>query len=582
MGDNGDAATEKADAVRRPSPTPSECCTPEEKDILSTEDVARSLMEKLKNLSGESSTDDDLSSGYEGESDSSESSAFGSDSESEDLDLDSEDSDLDSEDEQTSKRVSGSKSLCSSNGEDENQEIDQKKLAMPVTENTTVSNKSMNVSETGDDNATEAETHGIDPETQSIAEIENPIDSSVPTVPENLSEKMTISPTTIPPKDEDNFYFMNKEGEFQCKLCTNNTSKTVGGIKIHISRTHKVQKSLTLAPKMFCWKCKKEIKRDKQSEAGKCVECEGMEHYKCCSINKKYILQFKDGSLPFKCGRCCIPGIEVPSLDIRSTISTTKINTGRIEKADSSSNLTKSSCSTNHPENSSKDIINNNEKLQKDNILLASELRSVMDKEAQMDMKMKLLISDNNKQYLQIQELEKQIDVFQRQERSLADEKERATETHQDTIKRCNLLVLENEKAKEVALEVQNVMVNAIREANLLSFKKDIEIQRLEKENEKWKAENATYKELLSPEATAQRSSLLTVNQSHRGILKSSEIPLADAIQNHNTEVDEDEITRITNDNTERNSQSLCDQDNIESEGNATYIGKENVRYCQI
>ena len=34
-------------------------------------------------------------------------------------------------------------------------------------------------------------------------------------------------------------------------------------------------------------------------------------------------------------------------------------------------------------------------------------------------MKMKLLISDNNKQYLQIQELEKQIDVFQRQERSL-------------------------------------------------------------------------------------------------------------------------------------------------------------------
>ena len=113
MGDNGDAATEKADAVRRPSPTPSECCTPEEKDILSTEDVVRSLMEKLKNLSGESSIDDDLSSGYEGESDSSESSAFGSDSESEDLDLDSEDSDLDSEDEQTSKRVSGSKSLCS-------------------------------------------------------------------------------------------------------------------------------------------------------------------------------------------------------------------------------------------------------------------------------------------------------------------------------------------------------------------------------------------------------------------------------------------------------------------------------------
>ena len=42
----------------------------------------------------------------------------------------------------------------------------------------------------------------------------------------------------------------------------------------------------------------------------------------------------------------------------------------------------------------------------------------------------------------------------------------------------------------------------------MLSFEKDKEIERLEKDNEKWKAENRTYKELLSPDASYQRANL--------------------------------------------------------------------------
>ena len=322
----------------------------------------------------------------------------------------------------------------------------------------------------------------------------------------DIPELPGTSPKTIPPATEANYYTENKETkEFQCKLCQN-TSKTVGGIKNHISRTHKVQKLLICAPKITCCKCKKEVKQAKLTEAGQCVKCKGMEHYRCNVTNKKYINQFKDGSLPFKCTSCCLPGIVAPALDMRSTVMevTCPDSKAKDEPLDKGDNklINKKPIDV--------EVSKNNEilELQKDNVLLTANLKNFIDKDAKTDIKIKLLSEDNYRFTVRIQELQEEISKHQKQESQLTAEKTDLLAKYHATVKELESLRVEHEKAKEVAQGVQTVITKAIREANMLSFEKDKEIERLEKDNEKWKAENRTYKELLSPDASYQRAIL--------------------------------------------------------------------------
>ena len=91
---------------------------------------------------------------------------------------------------------------------------------------------------------------------------------------------------------------------YDCKLC-HQKSTSVGGIKNHLNRTHKIGK--TKKPKDLCRKC---MRRVLDSEAaGTCIVCKGKEHYRCTRTSKANELEYKNGSAPFKCSQCCAPGL---------------------------------------------------------------------------------------------------------------------------------------------------------------------------------------------------------------------------------------------------------------------------------
>ena len=426
--------------------------------------------------------------------------------------------------------------------------------------------------------------------TEGAVEVRRVSHQSSNSIVEDPCKYNDVSPKPILPEKEAEFFIKNEElNEFQCKLCKN-TSKTIGGIKTHISRTHKIQKSLTYMPKLICCKCNKEIKREKMLDAGQCTTCKRMEHYRCSMTNKKYVNQFKDGSLPFKCSRCCLPGIGVPKLDLRSTSTekdTASINPSSV---DTVTDIKESIAGT--PEESGGTMCKTSviEELQKHNVLLTAELKSLMEKEAQTDLKMKLLIADNNQFRTKLGDLQHIIITLQNQESDLVDTNADLRNKYKATVKELDELRFENEKAKEVAQEVQNVMTKAIKEANLSSLEKDKEIERLEKENQKWKAENCTYKELLSPHAMRQRaisSDILSANETGPTISQRRSEPLIEDHFDSNDGSEEETGQEIqaksydgasSDENDEYPNDNTCVSKERESIGNTS----DGVRYCHF
>ena len=172
-----------------------------------------------------------------------------------------------------------------------------------------------------------------------------------------------------------------------------------------------------------CKKCKVVIKNE--AESGQCMQCQGREHYRCTKLSKQYTEQYQNGTLPFKCAACCLPGLDIaPKTDLRSTIE----NEAEESKGD-------------------------------------------------------------------------QVQTTQDEAKQLKEDNIKLTKLVEELIHKQEILQLEYEKAQEVALGAQKIMKDAIKETNLENAKKDLEIQRLEKENERLSAENKTYKELQSKEA---------------------------------------------------------------------------------
>ena len=72
-------------------------------------------------------------------------------------------------------------------------------------------------------------------------------------------------------------------------------------------------------PQTRCKKCKVVIRVD--GDAGQCTVCHSKEHYRCTKVGKRLIKQYQDGTIPFKCAACCLPGIDLtPQTDIRTTL----------------------------------------------------------------------------------------------------------------------------------------------------------------------------------------------------------------------------------------------------------------------
>ena len=379
-----------------------------------------------------------------------------------------------------------------------------------------------------------------------------------------------ISPISIPVSSETEFYTAESDGKgFTCKLCQH-TSVSKGGIKNHITRTHKVQRTLMHPPKIFCKKCRKEIK--KKSDAGQCSKCSGFEHYRCTQSGKQHKALFQKG-MPFKCVTCCIPGITIsPDLSVRKVVQEEKTK-GDVErtvvtvvgKTGDTATDTEESNSNGLPaqventtrdrkikefETTRKELADGRKQLEKvtqnstienkidgggrkrndlsvvegmnkpatrmdndggcggtstikqlkqDNMILTRKFKEITNKEEQTKITMQLLSVDNTKLCDRIRELETENSNLHLQKVELQNENKTLDE-------KLNTLKIDNSKTKEVALEVQKVLTAAIKEANFTTFNKDKEIENLVKENERLKAENMTYKELLSPEIAQQRS----------------------------------------------------------------------------
>ena len=92
--------------------------------------------------------------------------------------------------------------------------------------------------------------------------------------------------------------------EYACTIC-DKTSVSIGGIKNHISRTHKV--TVATKEKSVCRKCRNRI--HEESDAGTCIQCGGKEHYRCTRTSKDNENEYKNGTLLFTCTLCCAPGL---------------------------------------------------------------------------------------------------------------------------------------------------------------------------------------------------------------------------------------------------------------------------------
>jgi hypothetical protein len=88
--------------------------------------------------------------------------------------------------------------------------------------------------------------------------------------PENEGHREANQPSQ--PQQSQQYYYESTnealEKVFQCNLCLN-ASKTVSGIKNHITRTHKVTLAKKDVPKVLCRKCNKVIQ--KSANAGTCA-----------------------------------------------------------------------------------------------------------------------------------------------------------------------------------------------------------------------------------------------------------------------------------------------------------------------
>ena len=236
-----------------------------------------------------------------------------------------------------------------------------------------------------------------------------------------------------------------------------------------------------------------------------------MEHYRCTPTGKKYREDYEKG-LPFKCIQCCVPGIQpIPNSDMRSTVLDQEgkdteviedpepLTKETVENSKLGSELNQLNYQPELVQKISRKADLSANEVKEHNIVLTKRIKELQEVEKQLKMRVQLLSVDNERLAALIDELDEQKKTLSVCYNQVKDENLKITRELEG-------LSIENSKAKDVAIEMQNVMSKSIKEANYQVFEKDKEVEKLQKLNEKLSAENRSYKELLSPEATNERT----------------------------------------------------------------------------
>ena len=248
---------------------------------------------------------------------------------------------------------------------------------------------------------------------------------------------------------------------YLCKLC-NFSSTTSCGIKNHIRGSHKELKLTKDKNKNVgkdkCRRCDKFIHTE---DVGECVICKGKEHFGCTKTGKEHKLDYKNGELTFTCVECCLPGFKKTQESLHRHYDT---------------------CSCNNPETNGHEKHCTKSKVENEKLINAN----------------KLLTSDNS-------ELVKEVKALTRQLLVLKKENNQVKQDYEEMQNKYKILEVTYKKAKELSRTMQNASNDAIKDANMQNFKKEAEIHKLEKLNQKLVAENQTYESLLSDQINHQR-----------------------------------------------------------------------------
>ena len=304
------------------------------------------------------------------------------------------------------------------------------------------------------------------------------------------------------------------EVEYQCSMC-NKTSISIGGIKNHISRTHKV--AVITKEKSICRKCRNRIHED--SDAGTCTQCGGKEHYRCTKTSKENENEYKNGTLSFMCTLCCAPGLWEPTPDgiEEELITEAQADEGRRKAKDKEKYEEESKVSSHR---NSKDETEGNKRKSLETQDSKSEIKQYMKREEAIIREANKIATDNTKLVNEINEMDMEIKQLKQalktvrgnnkllaveMNRLKADNQRTASENIKINAEKKNI-EMTHRKAQEIALNMKKKLSTTVREAKDLIRSKNEEIGHLVKTNEKLRAENQSYAEINNNIKNARRS----------------------------------------------------------------------------
>ena len=258
---------------------------------------------------------------------------------------------------------------------------------------------------------------------------------------------------------------------YHCNICKH-ISKTIGGIKNHITRSHKSVR--VNKEKDVCRKCAKNIHDEKL--VGTCAQCGGKEHYRCTKTSKENEMEYKTGMLPFRCSLCCAPGL----WDIAQKESEKEIHetAGEIDPSSLLQENETLKMKVLEYEDNEKEIIKEAQGISDDNTKLVQEVNVLSN---------------------EVQQLRHELNKLRGNNKSLAVENNKLKMSKDNKTELDNLRAkikdteLTYQKAQEIAITVKKKMAMAIKDAENQVKAKNQEIRKLVRENEKLQSENLSY-----------------------------------------------------------------------------------------
>lgn len=309
---------------------------------------------------------------------------------------------------------------------------------------------------------------------------------------------------------------VTNEVEYQCSMC-NKTSVSIGGIKNHISRTHKI--TVATKEKSVCCKCKNRIHKD--SDAGTCIQCNGKEHYRCTKTSKDSENEYKNGTLSFICTLCCAPGLWESSPDGIEIEDATEEGNKRKENDEIKASCKDKNNKEQEKQEEEEETEEGGERKSLEPHYYDDEIKKYVKREEAIIREANKIATDNTKLVqeinvmdIEIKKLKQALSTVRGNNKLLAVEMNRLKAENQNTtaankkyqIEKKNI-EMTHRKAQEIALNMKKKLSTTVKEAKDLIRTKNEEIGYLVKSNEKLRAENQSYLEINNNIKNARRKS---------------------------------------------------------------------------